>query len=242
VDLAVTETGSGDVLVVFVHGVLDRGRSFERVASLLAPECRVLRYDRRGYGASADAPGAPVEVERHVADLLAILDHRQAIVVGHSFGGVTAMGAAVRAPELVDALVLYETGIAWAPGWDDSVMQKMLGADDPETAGLHLMLGDRYDALSGETRARLRREATAFVVEERSVRTGTVPFDVRNIRSPLVYGRGGTVIMRSAVEYLAERVPRIEEAVIPGGDHHAHRRAPEAFAGLVRRGLELARG
>jgi hypothetical protein len=31
VDLEISETGSGDALVAFVHGVLDRGRSFSRV-------------------------------------------------------------------------------------------------------------------------------------------------------------------------------------------------------------------
>src|SRR5215510_7043817 len=46
VDLEVTEVGSGDALVVFVHGVLDRGRSFDRVADVLAPECRLRCYDR----------------------------------------------------------------------------------------------------------------------------------------------------------------------------------------------------
>jgi hypothetical protein len=30
-DLVVTESGEGDDLVVFVHGVLDRGRSFRFV-------------------------------------------------------------------------------------------------------------------------------------------------------------------------------------------------------------------
>ena len=52
VDLEVTEVGDGDRLVVFVHGVLGRGRSFDRVADLLASECRMRWYDRRGYGTS----------------------------------------------------------------------------------------------------------------------------------------------------------------------------------------------
>jgi len=241
-DLNVTEVGVGEPLVVFVHGVLDRGRSFQRVAELLAPECHMLWYDRRGYGASADAPGVPVGVDAHVADLVALLDGRRAVVVGHSFGGVTAMGAAVRAPGSVAALVLYETGIAWAPGWDDRAVQGMLGADDPEEAGLRLMLRDRYDTLRDDPRIRRRLGAAAFVAEERSVRTGVPPYDVAGIRAPVVYGQGDSYVMRTASDFLAGRVARVEVITIPGADHVAHRSAPEAFAGLVRRGLELARG
>ena len=110
--------------------------------------------------ASAGAAGAPVTIDGHIADLLDVLDGRRAVVVGHSFGGVTAMGAAARAPQSVAALVLYETSVAWVPGWDDGVMREVLGSDDPEAAGLRVMLGDRYDTLSDDERARRRIDAT----------------------------------------------------------------------------------
>jgi pimeloyl-ACP methyl ester carboxylesterase len=231
----VTESGSGDVLVVFVHGVLDRGRSFDRVANALSSECRVLRYDRRGYGASSGA--TPVGVDEHVADLVTVLDGRRAVVVGHSFGGVPAMGAAVRAPELVAALVIYETSLAWVPGWDDEIMQGVFASHDPEGAALRVMLGDRYDALSDDDRARRRVDAAAFVAEERSVRHGTPPFDPADIRAPVVYGRSSPEVMPVVVDHLVSRLPRLEVVTVPGAGHQAHRSDPEAFAGLVRRGV-----
>ena len=77
-----------------------------------------------------------VAIDGHIADLLSVLDGRRAVVVGHSFGGVTAMGAAARAPQSVAAVVLYETSVAWVPGWDDGVMREVLGDEDPEGAGL----------------------------------------------------------------------------------------------------------
>jgi pimeloyl-ACP methyl ester carboxylesterase len=236
------EVGSGDALVVFVHGALDRGRSFDRVADVLASECRMLLYDRRGYGGSAGAAGTPVGVDQHVADVLAVLDARPAVVVGHSFGGVTAMGAAVRAPRLVQALVLYETSMAWVPGWDDDVMREVLGSDDPEDAALRLMLGDNYDRLGEDQRARRRVEARVFLAEEASVRSGIPPFDVADIRAPVVYGRSDPAVMPVVLDHLRNEVLRVEVVTLPGAGHHAHRTAPEDFANLVRRGLELARG
>ena len=100
-DLEVTEVGRGTPLVVFVHGVLDRGRSFQPVADLLDGECRLLHYDRRGYGAARHAPGVPVGVHQHIEDVLTVLAGRPALVVGHSFGGMTAMGAATIHPTAV---------------------------------------------------------------------------------------------------------------------------------------------
>src|SRR5262245_45116929 len=131
-DLEVTESGSGEELVVFVHGVLDRGTSFRHVAELLDGECRMLWYDRRGYGRSAAVTGVPSGIDGHIADLGAVLDGRRAVVAAHSFGGITALGAAIRQPESVAALVLYETVTAWAPGWDDRIMQGVLASEDPE--------------------------------------------------------------------------------------------------------------
>jgi len=237
--LEVHEAGSGDALVVFVHGVLDRGGSFRRVAAVLEGECRMLWYDRRGYGA-ATSDGPRVGVGTHIADLVEVLDGRRAVVVGHSFGGVSAMGAAAGAAELVQALVLYETSMAWVPGWDDGVMEEVLGGHDPEGAALRLMLGARYDAMSDDERARRRRDASTFLAEERSVRTGNAPYDVATISAPIVYGRSDPAVMPPVVEYLQHHVRSIEVITIPGAGHHAHRDAPDAFAGLVRRGLELA--
>src|SRR4051812_47216291 len=56
-------------LVVMVHGSMDRGAAFARVAGHLR-ELPTVRYDRRGYGRSVGL-GAP-DLEGHATDLLAI--------------------------------------------------------------------------------------------------------------------------------------------------------------------------
>lgn len=237
-DLAVTESGAGEALVVFVHGVLDRGRSFSRVAELLSSECRMLWYDRRGYGDSADAPGVPVDIDVHIEDLVSVLEGRRAVVVGHSFGGVIVAGAAVRAPECVEAVVLYESVMGWAPQWDDRTMRTLLSCADPEGAGLRLMLGDRYDRLDWEVRRRLLPQARAFIQEERSTRGATPPYDPARLQAPLVYGRGSAFPVDGMQQYLREVVPDVEFVTVPGADHNVHRTDPAAFADLIRRGLQ----
>jgi pimeloyl-ACP methyl ester carboxylesterase len=236
-DLAVTESGTGEALVVFVHGVLDRGRSFTRVAELLSPECRMLWYDRRGYGDSVDAPGVPAGIDVHIGDVVALLAGRRAVVVGHSFGGVIAAGVAARAPESVEAVVLYESVMGWAPQWDDRMLRNLLWGENPEDAGLRLLLGPRYDTLDAEVRAWLRPQAQAFIQEERSCRGATPPYDPARIQAPLVYGFSDVFPVDGMRRYLAGVVPDVEFVTVPGGGHNVHRAAPEAFAALIRRVL-----
>jgi pimeloyl-ACP methyl ester carboxylesterase len=239
-DLIVTESGAGEALVVLVHGVLDRGRSFSRVAELLSADCRLLWYDRRGYGTSIDAPGVPASIDTHIADLLTVLDGRRAVVVGHSFGGVVAAGAAARAPEAVEAVVLYESVLGWAPEWDDRMLRQLLWGPQPEEAGLRLMLGERYDTLTAKARARLLPQARAFIAEERSCRAAMPPYDVAGIAVPLVYGFSDGFPVDGMRQYLSAEVPEAEFVTITA-DHNAHRTAPDAFAGLIRRGLQRRR-
>jgi pimeloyl-ACP methyl ester carboxylesterase len=238
-DLQVTETGSGETLVLFVHGALGSGRSFNRVAEALTPGYRMLWYDRRGYGSSRDAAGTPATVERHIDDILAILDGRPAIVAGHSFGGVPAIGAAVRAPEVIRAVVAYETGMAWVPGWDDTALQRIFADADPPDAGLQMMLGERYGGLSDDERVGRLRDAVAFIAEERSARADPPPFNAADLRIPLVYGTSDERVMPAVTRHLQQEVRTLEIVTIPGAGHHAHRAAPGAFAQLIRRAHAL---
>jgi pimeloyl-ACP methyl ester carboxylesterase len=236
-ELNVEERGVGAHRVVFVHGVLDRGRSFGRVAALLDDECHMTWYDRRGYGDSLGAPGVPVGVDTHIADLVDVLDGRRAVVVGHSFGGVSALGAALAVPELVDAVVIYETGMAWAAGWDDSRMRAMLWGEQPESAAVRMMLGERLDRMAPEEQASWLAQSRAFVAEERSVRTGTPPFDLAALAVPLVYGSDRNPMADVVESYLSATVPGVEVVRLAGAGHNAHRSQPAGFADLVRRGI-----
>jgi pimeloyl-ACP methyl ester carboxylesterase len=234
--LDVTEVGEGEQRVVFVHGVLDRGRSFNRVAGKLDGACQMEWYDRRGYGRSRELPGAPATIDRHVDDLIAVLEGRPAVLVGHSFGGVAALGAAVRSPELVDAVVVYETSIAWAPGWNADGMAAIYAAADPEDSALELMLGAAYDRMDDDERAWRRIEARSFLEEEQSVRD-RVPYDVARVTAPVVYGHGDDIVMPKVIDFLDANIDRFEIERIPGASHHAHRTHPDDFARLVRTAL-----
>ncbi|CAN5495842.1 alpha/beta hydrolase [soil metagenome] len=232
---------AGAPLVVVVHGSMDRSASFAKVQRRLAG-FRVVRYDRRGYDHSVDAWVAD-GVDGHVDDLLAVLDGRRATVVGHSFGGVVALAAAQRAPEVVRSVLAFEAPMPWAPWWPArSAGSAALagGTATPAEAAerfVRTLAGDRFwERLPARVRALRQAEGAALVAEMRALRTGTAPFDSTTITVPVVAGRGTESVERHrrATAELAATAPRGELMTIEGAAHGAHLSHPDAFADLVR--------
>ena len=248
--LHVVERGAGapGPLVVLVHGSLDRGASFARVAAAEAlAGLHTIRYDRRGYGRSLDA-GPPAALDDHVEDLLAVVAGRPAVVVGHSFGGVVALVAATRAPEVVRAVAAFEPPQPWLPWWPETSAggaAAVVAPPDAAEAFLRRMVGDaRWEALPQGTREARRREGTALAAELASVRTAAVPpFDAARLAVPLVVGRGTRSpdhLRRSAGE-LAASVPGTPLVELRGADHGAHLTHPADVARWARRAVDLVR-
>jgi pimeloyl-ACP methyl ester carboxylesterase len=103
--LATESDGTGPA-VVFLHaGVADR-RMWRPLAGALGSSCRLVAYDRRGFG---ETPAVD-EARSQVDDLVAVMDHpaagSPAILVGCSQGGRIAIDAALEVPSRVRALVL----------------------------------------------------------------------------------------------------------------------------------------
>src|SRR5579864_7438773 len=99
--IAYTKLGSGPPLIL-VDGAFcyrENGPS-SKLAPLLAEHFTVFAYDRRGRGASGDAP--EYAIEREVDDLRSIVKEAggSAFAVGVSSGGALALQAAVRGVSL----------------------------------------------------------------------------------------------------------------------------------------------
>ncbi len=76
----------------------------------LARSFRVTAYDLRGHGYSEVPPSGYTSADQ-AGDTLAIMDAlgiERAMLVGHSFGGVIAMHAAVLYPDRIEAVVLSD--------------------------------------------------------------------------------------------------------------------------------------
>ncbi len=226
--------------VVLVHGAMDRAASFGRCQRHLG-DVVAERYDRRGYGDSR--PLGVGGLDDHVADLLEVLDGSPAVVVGHSVGGVVALAAAVRAPELVPGLVLYEPPAPWAPWWREGWEPAPPGEEPGEAAErfLRRMLGDRtWERFGAAWQDERRAEGPALLADFAIGGTAVDDVEPDRVRAPTVVGCGdrSSARHRRAAEELAAELVDGRLAVLADADHGAHLTCPAAFAELVRRGLD----
>ncbi|MFP8940206.1 alpha/beta fold hydrolase [Streptomyces fenghuangensis] len=105
------QDGDADAPVaVFVHNIMTWGDDTEygfAAQRPLAARARLQLMDRRGYGRSPDTDRSDYEVDAE--DIVSLLGEG-AHLVGHAYGGVGAMLAASRRPDLVRSLTLIQPG------------------------------------------------------------------------------------------------------------------------------------
>ena len=237
--------GSGAPMVVFVHGSLDRSSAFLKVQRHLR-DLHLVRYDRRGYAKSI-ALGAASSFDVQVDDLAAVVDDRPAVICGHSLGGVIALALAERSPELVRAVVAFESPMPWASWWPTATAggAAVGGSDDDGAAErfMRRLIGDdRWDELPEATRAQRRAEGPALLADLRSLREpAPQPYHPEGLRVPVVaaHGTESAPHHQETARRLAGLVPGAELAVIDGAGHGAHVSHPGELAALVRRALEM---
>lgn len=111
--IAYAASGAGPALVL-VSGAFCDSASTAGLAARLSERFTVVRYDRRGRGASGDT--APYAVEREIEDLQAVIEAAggQACVFGHSSGARLALDAAA-AGVGVSQLAAYEPPVRLGP-------------------------------------------------------------------------------------------------------------------------------
>jgi pimeloyl-ACP methyl ester carboxylesterase len=108
--IAVFSSGHGRPLLL-VHGAAADHTTFRTVGPLFGVRFGVHAIDRRGRGASGDRDAYSIEREFNdvalVVERLAADSGREVDVIGHSFGGRIALGAALRA-DSIRRVVVYE--------------------------------------------------------------------------------------------------------------------------------------
>ena len=97
-------TGHGPPLVL-THDAIVHRETWDAQFEALSRSCRVVRWDRRGYGRS-DAPSTPYASDDDLTRVLTSLTEPPAILIGSSNGGLLSLQVALNHPQLVAALVL----------------------------------------------------------------------------------------------------------------------------------------
>ncbi len=109
--------GRGDPLVL-IHGGLTTIGEIQGWVQSLAKTRRVIAVEMQGHGRTSDTD-RPMSFTTLGDDIAALLDHLdipKADLVGHSFGGTSAIRAAIQKPERVRRLVVISSPYARS-GW-----------------------------------------------------------------------------------------------------------------------------
>ena len=223
--------------LVCVHGALDRAASFARVARRL-DHLAVVAYDRRGYQGSRDRGVG--DLEDHVGDLVRVVEAEArsgpVLVLGHSFGGLVAMGAALRTPEAIGLVVAYESPFPWlvrrpgapAPTGDDPRLEA-------EWFFRRVVSDEAWERLSERQRDSRRADGPALRADLAAL-AGPRPFDPSDLSVPFVYvygGSGHAAHYRALARALADANPLVRTLEIPGAVHGAHLSSPDQLAAAV---------
>lgn len=100
------EAGSGE-LAVLLHGFPEFWYSWRHQIRALAPHCRVIVPDLRGYNETENTGPYDIEtLQEDVAALIREAGEESAHIVGHDWGGAVAWMLAIQCPERVRSLVV----------------------------------------------------------------------------------------------------------------------------------------
>lgn len=238
--IAVSTVGAGRPLVV-CHGSLGRAQDWAPAAELLAPRMTVHTFDRRGRGGSGD--GADHELAREQEDLAAVLDLAgpDAVLLGHSYGGVVALALALERPPA--ALAVYEPPVpvlveSWAEPLQKYEQAVRDGDHDRAVAtGLRefvRMPEVEIEALRGTpTWSALTALAPTWPREVRAVEDFGAAVDrFASITSPVLFlaGEVSPPWIVETAQHLARSTPDRSWAELPEQAHSAHLTAPDVLA------------
>jgi pimeloyl-ACP methyl ester carboxylesterase len=238
--LAVAErrVDTPEATLICVHGGLDRGGSFARLARRIN-DLDVVTYDRRGYQGSRDLQ--PLSFELHVEDLLALArqerPHGPVVLFGHSYGGVVALGAALADPTLIQMTVLYEAPMPWILRREG--MHAPL-RDNPEREAemffRRIVSDAAWERLSDLERDSRRRDGPALTSDLSSLRDGKIALDLTQLRVPTTYAYGderSPEYYRELCDKLAQLNPIIGGRELRNAGHGAHLSIPDQLAALI---------
>lgn len=244
--LACWRTGSGPALLA-IHGTISDHTVWELVRPLLAPAVTVYALDRRGHGQSADH--SRHDLEREVEDVIALAATIGAPVdlLGHSYGGLVALEAALRLPNL-RRLILYE------PSVDEANLENLIErverhiAAEDRDAALTTVLADRLSIPAEElaawrelpTWANARDNVDTWPREARTIaRYRLAPSRLHTLDTTtlVLVGEQSPTWRHDACHAIADALPRAEPVTLNDQGHLAMLAGPDHFAATIRRFL-----
>lgn len=227
-----------EATIICIHGGLDRGGSFARLARR-TDRFDLVAYDRRGYQGSRSLQ--PLSLALHIQDLLAIMASESqrgpVVLLGHSFGGVVALGAAIEEPSLTQLALVYETPLPWILKREST---RPPLTDDPdvevERFFRRMVSNSAWERLSDHEKRSRQLDGPALLSDLKGLHGGRVPYDVAHLKVPTIYIYGDGIIRdyyNSLCLELSSASANIRCRELENAGHGAHLSRPDQLAAVV---------
>lgn len=253
--LNVLDEGTGPA-VILVHGLPGSAYDWDPLPGLLrSAGCRVIRYDRVGYGYSdrrrVDAEHRVDVNGSELAGLIDVLRLERVLLVGWSYGGGVAIEAAGRSSRVTGVALLGSIGPATPPPLQvpravEWPRRWAIASGLPARAGIPFFArlafnGPPPEGFSSHALSVIGASGVVHTFSEEAVRMDPVSLQVAplsRVAVTIVHGTADRLSPVIAAEDLKRRVPSARLVTVPDGSHML----PNTHPALIRDELvDLAR-
>jgi esterase len=239
--------------LVLLHGLTANAWWWEDFARYLPTGLRLLAMDQRGHGDSERVkPPAysPVDYAQDVARFVDFCGATDAVIVGHSQGGINALAFIRDRPHAARAVVAIDIALTSTSRRDRFLVRlknlPTIAYPDLEIAKARFRLMPREGDIPAQLLARVAERSLGPVAAggytfkfDRDSFYGSDGIDVletiRSVRVPLLLVRGGRsrIMTAQAAQRALQLNPVVRLAVIEDSHHHVIIERPAALAALV---------
>jgi pimeloyl-ACP methyl ester carboxylesterase len=233
--------GSRGPILLAIHGMTSSRLSWQRLAQRLDGRFRVVAYDQRGHGDSAEVTG-PMSLERGVRDaenVFAALGEPVDVLLGHSWGGAVAILAGLDLPAArvaaVDPMIAQASG-AWYEAYIEELRDSFLLEGAERDARTREEFAE-WSPLDIGAKVHAVHSMTTAPIEGLWKENPPETWDLRDVIAH--YGKPLLLLVAAAGESInddvvladveREHAPSVSIARLPGG-HNLHRNEFERFA------------
>lgn len=239
------EHGSGDRVMLFIHGNLASSLWWERVFEHLPPGVRAIAPDLRGCGGSAKPapPWSIADLAEDVAQVAQALGVQRCDVVAHSLGGSVALQLAIAHPDLVRSLVVINSAPADGLALPDAAYEQikvLAGMPEVIKGALAAMMPtapkDAYHAQLLEDS--VTNSVGAWLPNGYALRDFNAVESAAALKVPMlvVYGKQDNLVTLAMSERLRDQVPG---ATLEVWEEIGHSALVEAAQRLVQRIIDF---
>ncbi len=235
IPLACDYGGSGEQLLLFIHGWTCRRKYWESQLAYFAQTWQVAAPDLPGHGDSNTGHRKEwriANLARDTEDCVRELNPKQTILIGHSMGGAVVLEAARLLGKKATAVILVDTfGIDYGGLWDKDIKQMAAPFETDFASAVSDLVEQNVAANTPiDIKKRVIREMSqadptwALPLWRDLLSWDPLPA-LRELKIP-IHAINGILIPESARKRCA---PFVAETIIPGGGHFLQLEDPAGF-------------